>query len=158
MGWLSPTSHHEEGVCWDGETNAYDENTATKAISTIGGNSWGCWLDLNRAALTCDKIHFWITRSHSDIDEMEVEIHKNGAWVNLYQGMPLLNQWVEKSFAEGSVDGMRIRFHNDNPWLPLEAYLHEADFWEVPPVVPPAKPLINKPLINPKLINVPIIR
>lgn len=75
---------HEGSVGWTDEENAYDEDTGTYAYDDIPAESWSDWLTVNRdLASTCSMIRVWYDREDSDIGEPAIEIHRDGAWVEV---------------------------------------------------------------------------
>jgi len=134
MGWLSPTGFNDPGTEWADEANAYDNDTGTKASSEIAIEAWSDYLELTHAALSCSKIQYWISSEGSNqITQCEIDVYYSEDWHNLYSGAPLEGEWKELAIGSTqSVTAVRFRFYNisiDDPW---HAYVHEADFWEVP--------------------------
>ena len=134
--WVSPTGHDDPSGVWIDEINAYDDNLVTYATCNVPKQSWSGWLVLTHAALTCDKIRYYLNSiMHADINDMIVEVEKDGSWTEIFHGAPVLGSWVEKTFTEGSVTGMHLKFYNSGSLINWAAMPCEVDFWEVPPPV-----------------------
>lgn len=125
--WITPTGH-EESAQWYNEANAYDDNTATAASQpNVAPASWTAFLVLTHSLLTSKRLRYWVTCSEN-IDLIDVDIHKDGAWVDVYQGSITTGQWVTKTFSKGSVDKIRMRFHNMSSMTSGNVNVYEVDF------------------------------
>ena len=112
MGWVSPTGHNDLGL-WDFETYAYDDNTTSSAVRyNVSGYGWTAYLELTIAAINCSKIRYHALGYPTYGWNIDVDVYKDGEWVDVYQGACAVAQWVEKSFDEGSVTKARVRFYN----------------------------------------------
>jgi len=137
MGWVSPTGYEDPEAAWADQFKAYDEDTNTFAFT--GGSYDECtytpFLILTRPAIQCDKIRFWLDSIYAwNIDNVDVDVLRDGTWVHVYDGNPPRDQWVEASFTQGSVTKARFRGHIS--FFIGQGFLQEFDFWEVE--VPPA--------------------
>lgn len=124
MSWISPTGFEELG--WGNEDNVYDEDTGTYGYYNVLAGDWTPFLVLTHNGLTASKLRYWVADVLGNCDEMDVDVYKDGAWVDVYQGVMVKGEWVEKVYAEGSVTKMRLRFHvtaND------AIKVYETDFW-----------------------------
>lgn len=136
MAWVSPTAFIDESNLWSNEGNIYDEDTASAALSTvIAPETWQTdWLVLSRAAISCDKVRFWASNGTYSM-QINLEAWKDGAWVPVFVGVYAHSEWVEKTFAQGSVEAARVKFYNDDAVNDRLVAFYEFDFWEV--VAPP---------------------
>lgn len=126
--WLSPTGD-DNPAGWTDESNIYDENTGTCGECTsISADSWGAFIVLTHSGLISSKLRFWADYWVGGIDAIDVDVYKDGEWVHVYQGVFADMQYVEKTFAQGSVTQSRVRFYN-NQATPLSADFYEFDFW-----------------------------
>lgn len=126
--WVSPTGYEDPGSEWTGETNAYDDNTGTYAVSDVpGGDTWSNYLVLTNNATICGRIRYYIGRESDLINQVEIDIY-NGSWINVYSDTGIWNTWTNVSFTETSVTKMRFRFFNDHAFQARMAYVYEADF------------------------------
>ncbi len=126
-GWVSPTGF-VDGV-WTDEAFAYDEDTGTYAVTTIGVVGWSDDLELTVAELQCDKVQIWSSMQAS-MDLIEVDVYYGSAWHNIYSGSLTTGAYVEYPIGSTqSVTAMRIRYHatKANRWVGV----NEADFNEV---------------------------
>lgn len=130
MSWVSPTGYEDPDSKWDNEPNAYDENTDTNAISTEGlFYNWTKFLILTISAITCNKVRFNCEYSSGSAQQIDLDVYKDGAWVDVYEGAFSDHTWVEKTFTQGSVSKVRMRF-----WMVssgTRAKVWEFDFWQV---------------------------
>jgi len=128
-GWISPTGFVDGGGTWSSETLAYDEDTDTYAVETIGAIGFGNYLELTHLAINCDKVQVWSSYQAS-VDLIEVDVYYSDAWHNIYSGAVPVGQYVEYAIgSEQSVTAMRIRYSvtKANRWVGVD----EADFNEV---------------------------
>lgn len=136
MSWKSPTGFEDPDGVWQTEPNAYDDDTGTTAYTLNPSLGWGGFLVLTISAITSDKLRYFIgTATGVNITQIDVDVHKDGAWVDVYEGSFSKGTWIEKTFTQGSVDKMRVRFY----WTVRYQLAHvaEADFWEVSAPPPP---------------------
>jgi len=136
MSWRSPTGGYDGGgpFPWGYIPNAYDENTTTQALAYAWAYEWTNFLVLTVASILCDRIRYFVGYAFGWVDQIDVDVLKDGVWTDVFQGMPSWNVWEEKTFSQGNVTAMRIRFHM---WIETDyGYVYEADFWELPPPVP----------------------
>lgn len=127
MAWVSPTGHNDPDSAWINETNAYDENTGTRAErEDIPGTSWSEFLEVTIGAVVCSNVRFWSANFTIPGFLIDLDVY-DGSWNDVFQGEFANNQWVEKSFAEKTVTKARVRLYN-----PLggtrDGRLHEFDF------------------------------
>jgi len=128
--WISPTGYEDPGNQWSSETNAYDDDTSTRAASNVpGGNTWSSYLVLTHSGITSNMIRYYIGRQDTSISRVEIDIY-DSTWTNVYSGPGTWDAWANVSFAETSVTSMRFRFLNTRPAAPQRrmAYVYEADF------------------------------
>lgn len=128
--WESPNGHSDPYNKWNDETNAYDDNTGTYAQSDLLGTyQWGWDLIFTFSpAIKANKVRFWI-----DNEDQRVHIYGtiNGAYVSIFWGKLGTGAFVEKTFSQGMVSEIAIRFYNyDTP--DLYPRIHEVDVWKVP--------------------------
>jgi len=121
--WISPTSHIDYGVqgqtsYWQSETLAYDGNANTsQAIAVVFATpEWGPFLELNFSnPINANKLRYflWYATPTHNINQMDVDVYKNGSWQDIYQGpMDASDSWAEHIFTAGSVTKARIRYYN----------------------------------------------
>lgn len=119
------------GKTWTDETDAYDGNTGTYAQYPIVGGVWSEFLELTLpSAIPSDKVRFWATASYYEIEQIDVDVYKDGEWVHVFQGdiSEVNDQWVEKTFARGSVTKARVRLWDTFTYT---GRLHEFEFWKL---------------------------
>jgi|GEM_PF-3029669 hypothetical protein len=133
--WISPTGHNDPFEWW-GEVNAHDDDTDTGASCWLWKEwhgqkeRWGDYLKLTlSSAITSNKIRYIIgSNTDNKVDLIDIDVFRDGAWVDVYQGPFSKNIWIEQSFTEGSVTEARFRFHVTQAGNRY-AYLNEFDFW-----------------------------
>lgn len=129
-GWVSPTGHSDPDSKWSDEAKAYDDDTGTAATNIVSSDSWGSYIHLTHAALNGNKLRY---RSEQVpmVNKIDIDILKDGVWVDVYEGSPgTTNTWHEKTFSQGLVTEVRIRFYNDAAIL-TQVSLKEFDFYQV---------------------------
>ena len=135
--WISPTGFIDPDGKWFDEPKAYDEDVNAYAYSNwIDGFSWSSFLELTIDAITCDKVRFNALYGLYTINSIDLDVFRDGSWVDVYQGAFLDHVWVEKSFVEGSVTEARVRFYNSF-FMQGMARVYEFDFWEIEEEPPP---------------------
>jgi hypothetical protein len=131
--WFNPTGHEDSGSFYRNEPNAYDYDESSYCrSSTVRFYKWSSFLILTLSeAITSDKLRLKIGGVPHTYVEIDVDVYKDGAWVDVYQGWEWnWNAWQEKTYAEGSVEKMRVRFKNMNYFSNPFMYIYEADFWK----------------------------
>jgi hypothetical protein len=123
--WVSPISF--EGSGWTSPSNAYDNDTSTRASISFGSKTWSAYLRLTTSAVSSHMIHYYIGRSDNQVDQVQIDIY-NGAWISVYNGAGTWGAWVNVSYAETSVSKVRFRFYNNHGSQSRAAYVHEAQF------------------------------
>jgi prepilin-type N-terminal cleavage/methylation domain-containing protein len=123
-GWILPTGDNDPGGGWDNEENAYDDTTATYAASwhQIGDPVWSDYLYLTHDAIASNKIRFF-ARGGSEVAGADIDVYRDGQWVNVYDGTVNNLSWMEVEFDPGLVTQARIRFS--------AAYTNRGFFWEL---------------------------
>ncbi len=141
LGWVSPTSDYDPNTQWTDEIYAYDDDTDTYTQSYHDINDpdgqWSFYIYLNHSVLICDKIRFFArgpTGDPSQIDQVDLDVYRGGAWIDVYLGTFTDKQWMVKSFMQGSVSQARIRFRINANNGGLYYQLYELDFNNSRPV------------------------
>ena len=129
--WVSPTSH--ELSEWSNEENSYDDNTGTYASRDFGGGDvWSEWLTLNMDdsyGSNCTRVYS--TRETSDINKIKIEVYSSLEWVEIYNGVLTVGEWVEYDYECIEVSKVRISYFNDHfNWFRW-VRCHEVDIWWV---------------------------
>lgn len=130
-GWVSPTGFEDPDSKWTNEGNAYDDETSTYAEhDQLGLGAWGSYLILTHDAVVSDKVRFMAYYSGVDISTIDLDVFKDDVWVDVYEGTYGNAVWVEKTFDEGSVTKMRMRFKNKDIQYGIPK-VYECDFWVI---------------------------
>jgi len=132
MSWVSPTGYNDPGSNWQGETNAYDENTSTYAEATCDPESSTGYLELTHPAINCDKIRFWVNTIDAS-EGVSVQVYYEGGWHDVAYNYAA-GQWVEAIIippATKSVTKMRFSFSSDDEEEGGGGQVHEADFNQI---------------------------
>lgn len=111
-GWVLPSGYNDPDNHWEWEANAYDDNVATysRSYHNINDPQWSSFIYLNHAAISSNMIRFY-ARGGNEVSAADVDVFKDGAWEDVYDGTFADKQWVEKSFVAGTVSQARIRFY-----------------------------------------------
>jgi len=138
-GWISPTGYNDSDNKWEDETNAYDDNFVSYArcLHNINEQLWSPWLILTHGTMTSDKIRFY-ARGGGYIDNVDIDVFKDGVWTDVYQGTFNDKVWIEKNFTQGTVTQARIRFSVNSTDVGLYWELYEFDFYRIslnPPIL-----------------------
>jgi len=131
--WITPTGHNDPDSAWSNEAYAYDDDTNTYAHPTVGWTGWSSFLELTIYPILASKVRFTADHVTSYCYFIDLDVYRDGAWVDVYQGTYLDRQWVEKSFTEGTVTKARLRFANAYATPYNFAKLWEFDFWGTDP-------------------------
>lgn len=135
-GWISPTGYSDPGNQWSDEPKAYDGLTSTYASNNFGGSGWGQFLYLTLSSSKyCDRVRMYSDFGYGIVDYIDVDVYKNGAWTNVWQGAILDCSWDVKTFSPGTVTQARFRYHYAAGGYFF--WLYEFQFYEMPPVVNP---------------------
>ncbi|NWG09031.1 MAG: discoidin domain-containing protein [Nitrososphaerales archaeon] len=126
--WTGPTGFSDPNSDWNNETQAYDDNTTSFAYDDAN-SQWHAFLYLTISDLQANKVRVWPTRANTNITQMDVDVYKDGAWVDLFSGAPTWGAYNEYSFTRGVVTQMRIRFYSGAIYVG-GARVNEADFQE----------------------------
>ena len=133
--WISPTGH-EDTTAWSDPENTYDEDIETFAQEDYGGTSavpaysWGSFLTLTHSTLTSNKLRINAKHIDSHVTTVDIDVFKDGEWIDVYEGEFPDHLWMQKSFTQGTVTKMRVRFYNGSGYWVRPA-MYEVDFWEV---------------------------
>lgn len=124
--WVSPTSHLDPDSKWQDPENAYDGNTATRALNTILPTRWGNYLHLLINAVNIDKVRYFVKYHAADISKIDVDVFYEGDWQDVYEGIPADEAWEERDIPAGTklVSKARVRFYNSKIIDDI------AHFWE----------------------------
>ncbi len=142
-GWVCPSGNSDPDNGWEDEDMAHDDDTLTYARYYHNVNDprgeWSTYLNLTHSAMTSDKIRIYARGTTADpyyVDSVDVDVYRDGAWVDVYQGAFANKQWVEYNFAQGTVTEARIRFHVNNNGAGLYFELYEFNFYRLSTVAP----------------------
>ena len=128
MGWVSPTGHDDPDSAWSAESSSYDGNTNTKAYTETADK----YLELNRAAISCDKVRVYIRGSGITSYGVQFDVWYGGAWHNIHDGGMAVKVWVELEVGSTEIiDKLRTCMHSG-----VSRYnFYEAEFneGEAPP-------------------------
>ena len=130
MAWKKPTSFNDIDNTWNNEEQAYDDNTETGADSPNNtARTWGGYIELNIASLSCDSIRFNALYNAANINSASLDVYYLDNWHNIFEGIYLHNTWEEKAIGSiQDVTAARMRFYAKKT---ATAYLYELEFNEV---------------------------
>ncbi len=115
VGWASPGGWTDPSGTWTQEELATDGNTVTYARSyhNINATQWSEFIDFTFDATQTNKIRFF-ARGLAEVDSVDVDVYRDGTWVNVYEGGFANQSWVDLAFTAGMVSEARVRFHAAN--------------------------------------------
>lgn len=116
VGWISPVSHEDPTSNWTNEEDAYDNDVEGSNASypvLIASFEWTSFLFLNapEEGLLSDRLRFIgndAFRNHNVL-EWDVDVYRDGEWVDVFDGQIEELEWTEILFDEGLVTRMRLR-------------------------------------------------
>jgi len=129
--WVSPTGYEDPDTVWSSEENTYDEDTNTAGQCSVPADSWSSPIILTIDSITSNKLRFYAYYNAASINQVDVDVYRDGEWVDVYQGSFADREWVEKTFTKGKVTEARVRFYNDG--IQQSCSFYEFDFWEATP-------------------------
>ena len=129
IGWVPPTNYSDPSGKWENELNGFDDMQGSHArcYHDLWTDQWGPYLILTRPELKTTGIRF-MAKHGEFIDQIDVDVYKDGAWEGVYTGPFGDRQWVEKHFSAGMVSQARVRFHVTGTNCGLYWELVEFDF------------------------------
>jgi len=150
IGWIPPTTYEdptgtaafEEGEPyeqsrhgWIREPNAYDNLDHTKASYYLRGRTWTSFFILGtaEAGLLCDGVRILVYDGYQNGNALEwdVDVYRDGAGVNVFDGAVDESEWKQITFAAGTVTKMRMRAFVTRVTRPSEdmaVHIQEVDF------------------------------
>jgi len=141
MPWVSPTSHNDLGI-WQSEANAYDGDTGTDATCGLAAlGTYQGFLELLIAEISSSKLRFYLGASQGGAPTYDIDVYYSGAWHDLYEATPAVDEWVEVSYGSTQdVTKMRINYKNSS-WN--SAALAEVEFEDLSPAESGAQVIIS---------------
>lgn len=129
--WVTPTGYNDPDSGWNQEGLTYDDFEFTYGDGNpVEQDTWTSFLYWTHAAITSNKLRYMVS-SRSDRFDIDVDVYKDGVWVDVYQGATSNDgTWIEKTFSQGQVTQMRIRFY-DKSGVHYHPWIYEVDFWQV---------------------------
>ncbi len=111
-GWVSPSGFSDPTNTWENEINATDQSLSSYARSyhNMNATQWSEFVYYTHDDIISSKLRFY-ARGGAEVDQVDVDVYKDGAWVDVYQGAFTDQQYVEETFTQGVVGQIRIRFH-----------------------------------------------
>ena len=132
MTWKSPTGYVDEAGAWVWPERVYDGNLDSFAYSDPAAPGWSEFLTLKLpATVWCNGISFNAYYSEVENDRIDLDVYKNNAWVDVYEGDYPNRVTTAKSFTAGFVSKFRIRLRDasENPLI-RRVYLYEVYYNE----------------------------
>lgn len=112
LGDLSPGSFTDPDDAWENEINATDLNTATytRSYHNINATQWSSYIHFTQTPSFSNGVSFF-ARGLSEVDQVQIEVNIDGAWLTVLNGAFNGSQTVRIDFTQGLVTEARIRFH-----------------------------------------------
>jgi len=129
MAWVTATGYNDPNDKWIWETNAYDGNTGTYALTEppVEPSAWSYPLELTIGAMNCSKIRYY-AYNYSTPRLIRIKVYYSGAWHQIYYGSYAVSTWNEVSLGGiYSVTKMSIDIYNYGP-TKNNIRIHEAQF------------------------------
>lgn len=132
MGWVTPTGHTDPEGEWTNPEKAYDGSTSWgdhAYVEWVGDGDWSDPLELEHAALDCDKLRFYCGCDYSVDIYIDLDAYYSGGWQHVYEGVMAWREWAEKSLGGTySVTALSIRIKHIGH--DFEPRIYEAEFGE----------------------------
>lgn len=121
-GWQSPTGG--SGSNWSNVSNAYDGGTGTYASDTYNTAvvGWGSFVTFTGLSISGNSVRYY-PGSGAPVDQIDIDVYKDGGWVDVYEGSFTATSWNTKTFTAGTVTQARVRYHFTS-W-PYTMYFYE---------------------------------
>lgn len=112
VGWIPAVSFTDINGAWSNIPGAYDDNTATYAWTyhNINDSLWSNFIYLNYDPVAADKFRMYALGG-SEVTSVDVDVYRDGVWVDVYEGSFADQSMAEQGFNEGIVTQARIRFY-----------------------------------------------
>ena len=133
--WVSPTGY--EGSDWTEKEYAYDGNVNSKAsaMAPSGGAlnpTYSSFLTLTfTTPVVSDKLRFYCDYGTYGSNWIDIDVYKDNAWADVYEGFYAGGQWTEKTFSQDSVSKVRLR-HQNTLSDSIGVFINEVNVWQVP--------------------------
>lgn len=123
-GWVSPSGFDDPDNVWEDELLATDRNltTYTRSYHNINDPIWSKFVYYNYNGTIANKIRFY-AREGSEVDNLDIDVYKDGEWEDVYEGGFIDRNWIEKDFNEGNISQVRIRFR--------ARYANRGFYWQL---------------------------
>jgi len=116
--WVKPTGHTDPSGKWRNETQLYDniftdDTGAYQDKNTISGGNWGDFVYLSTEPIWSNKIRIYPDRAVFKLNsyQIDIDVKKDGSWLDVFSGHLSSNVWNEKTFTPGLVTEARIRVY-----------------------------------------------
>jgi len=125
--WVSPSHAWADAGTWENADQAMDDDTATGArfYHQINGEGWSPYLHFE-TDLQANGIRLWAPAAN--VDQVDIDILKDGVWQDLYQGVFTGDTWQQFPFEKGLVIEARIRLHASISYAGFYWNVMEVDF------------------------------
>jgi len=127
--WKTPDNASGAINWWHNPPYAIDSDLGTGSETEPDTGQTTGYLTFTISEITCSKVRFYGTHLYINI-AVELDVYKDGAWVNIMYGAAADWAWNEKSFIEGQVTQARLRLHN-NDWRYWNIHIKEFEFYGV---------------------------
>lgn len=108
---LSPNLYDANGT-WSNEANGHDWSEGTYVTYTFGSSGWSDFLQFNGTNMVSSRLQYYIGSStDSSVTQIDVDVYKDSAWADVYQGTFTEGIWEEKAFTVGVATRQRVRFY-----------------------------------------------
>jgi len=128
--WISPISVTDPDSGWENENNALDDEVASyaKFHREVNGDAWTTYIHFHVPSGTYNGLRVMGRTDNLYINLIDVDVYRNDAWENLYEGAVDDANFQNLPFADGTVTEARVRFHITTPAWGGYLYLYEFDF------------------------------
>ena len=118
LGWVNPVTYEDPADNWDVERRAIDDDTGNYATQRVHGGTWTSYViyktDTEDIGFVSDGVRFRAGDAfpYNNMLEWEVDVYRNGEWVNVFDDAIDEFKWMEVAFTAGNVTRVRLRAYN----------------------------------------------
>ena len=131
VGWITPAAAEDPSRDWQFKERAHDNDIHSVAAHPLRRRGWTSYLflELEEPGLLSDGVRVLVydNYQHGNILEWDVDVYRNGEWIDAFDGVIEESEWTQIAFAVGTVTKMRLRAYSTRSGE-IAAYVQEVDF------------------------------
>jgi len=131
VGWITPVATEDPARNWQFDERAFDDDIHSVAAYLLERSGWSSYLffETQEGGLLSDGIRLLVYDNyrHGNALKWDVDVHRDGEWINVFDGQIEESEWRQVPFDEGTVTEARIRAYLTRSG-DIAAYIQEVDF------------------------------